>query len=306
MPSRAIPSARSSPASELALIGETADHSTMARGFAGKRAFITGGSSGIGKSLAGLLVDEGAHVCIAARGRAKLDEALAELRPRVRDPGQILTSVALDVGDREAVERAAPAILAELGGVDLLINNAGITHPAAMLDTPPELFDAIMQVNYFGTVHVTRALLPSMIEAGGGQIAIVSSLAGVIGIYGYTAYSASKFALVGFAECLRQDLLGHGIAVSLVFPPDTDTPQLEAENRIKPAQTKAIAGTVKVLSPEFVARATLAGLRRRRHRIIPGFESKFSVFMAQRFPGLTRAVLDAQLRRFERKQLGPG
>jgi 3-dehydrosphinganine reductase len=275
----------------------------MARGFGGKRVFITGGSSGIGKSLAGLLVDEGAHVCIAARGQARLDEALAELRPRARDPEQILTSVALDVGDRDAVERAGPTILAELGGVDLLINNAGISYPAAMLDTPPEMYDSIMRVNYFGTVHVTRALLPSMIEAGGGQVAIVSSLAGVIGIYGYTAYSASKFALVGFAECLRQDLLRHNIGVSVVYPPDTDTPQLAEENRIKPAQTKAIAGTVKVLSSEYVARVTLAGLRRRRYQIIPGFESKFSCFMARRFPGLTRWVLDGQLRRFERKQL---
>ncbi len=277
----------------------------MVRSFAGRRAFITGGSSGIGRALAAALVDEGAHVCIAARGEAGLDAALAELRPRAREPGQILTRVALDVGERGAVEAATPTILAALGGVDLLINNAGITHPAALLDTPPELFEAIMRVNYFGTVHVTRALLPSMIAAKhpAAQIAMVSSLAGVIGIYGYTAYAASKFALVGFAECLRQELLGHGIGVSLVFPPDTDTPQLAAENQIKPAQTRAIAGKVEVLSAELVAAATLAGLRKRRHRIVPGFESKFSCFMAGRFPGLTRWVLDSQLRRFERKQL---
>lgn len=276
----------------------------MSSSFAGKRVFITGGSSGIGKALAGLLIDEGAHVCIAARGQARLDEALAELRPRLGDPAQRLTSVALDVGDREAVDRAGPEILAALGGrVDLLINNAGITYPAAMLDTPPELFDSIMRVNYFGTVHVTRALLPSMIAAGGGQVAIVSSLAGMIGIYGYSAYSASKFALVGFAECLRQDLLGHGIGVSVAFPPDTDTPQLAEENRIKPAQTRAIAGNVEVLSPEFVARAILVGIRKRRHWIIPGLGSKLSCFMARRFPALTRWTLDAQLRRFQRKQL---
>ena len=107
-------------------------------GFAGKRVFITGGSSGIGKALAGQLIDAGAHVCIAARGQARLDEALVELRARVRDPAQLLTCLALDVGDRDAVERAGPAILDQLGGrVDLLINNAGITHPAAMLDPPP-------------------------------------------------------------------------------------------------------------------------------------------------------------------------
>src|SRR5690606_27956950 len=110
---------------------------------------------------AGLLLDQGAHVCIAARGQARLDEALTDLRPRLAGPTQRLTSVALDVGDREAVEQAVPTILDALGGrVDLLINNAGITCPAAVLDTPPERYDAIMRVNYFGTVHVTRALLP--------------------------------------------------------------------------------------------------------------------------------------------------
>lgn len=281
--------------------------SPPSEGFAGRRVLITGGSSGIGKALAGLLLDEGAHVCIVARGQARIDEALAELRERARREGQILTSVALDVGDREAVEAAVPEVLEGLGGpVDLLINNAGITHPAAMLDTPPELFDEIMRVNYFGTVHVTRALLPGMIDTGGGQIAIVSSLAGVIGVYGYSAYSASKFALVGFAECLHQELLVHGIGVSVAFPPDTDTPMLAEENRIKPEQTRVIAGNVEVLSPEFVARAILVGLRRRRHWIIPGFGSKLSCFMIRRFPALTRWVLDAQLRRFERKRLSVG
>jgi 3-dehydrosphinganine reductase len=272
--------------------------------FTGKRVFITGGSSGIGKAIAADLLDAGAHVCIAARGQARLDEALTELRTRARKPTQIVTCLALDVGDREAVDAAAPVILERLGGsIDILINNAGVTYPAAILDTPPELFESIMRVNYLGTVHVTRALLPSMIAAGAGQIVIVSSLAGVIGIYGYTAYSASKFALAGFAESLRQDLLVHGIGVSVVFPPDTDTPMLAEENRIKPAQTHAIAGKVASLRPEFVAQATLVGLAKRRHHIVPGFASKFSVFMARRFPGLTRWVLDAQLRRFERKRL---
>jgi 3-dehydrosphinganine reductase len=268
-------------------------------GFAGRRVLITGGSSGIGKALAGLLLDAGAHVCIAARGQARIDEALAELRTRARAE-QILTSVALDVGDREAVEAAVPTIVAALGGpVDLLINNAGITYPAAMLDTPPELFDEIMRVNFFGTVHVTRALLPGMIAAPGPrQIAIVSSLAGVIGVYGYSAYSASKFAVVGFAECLHQELLAHGIGVSVVFPPDTDTPMLAEENRIKPEQTRVVAGNVEVLSPEVVARAIVVGLRRGRFWIVPGFGSKLSFFMIRRFPGLTRWVLDAQLRRF--------
>jgi 3-dehydrosphinganine reductase len=159
-----------------------------------------------------------------------------------------------------------------------------------------------MRIIFSGTVDVTRAFLPTMIAGGGGQIAIVSSLAGMLGIYGYSAYAASKFALRGFAECLRQELLAHAITVTLVFPPDTDTPMLQQENQFKPAETAALAGTVKPLAAEFVAAATLAGIRRRRFHVIPGFSSMAVAFMARRLPALTRWILDLQLRRFQRKR----
>ena len=270
--------------------------------FANKRVFITGGSSGIGRAIAGQLAAQGAHVCIAARGQAALDETLAELRSLAASPEQVLFGHALDVGEREAVYASVGSVLERLGGLDLLINNAGITHPAAFFDTPDEIFDAMMRVNYFGTVQVTRACLPALIESR-GQIAIVSSLAGVIGIYGYSAYGASKYALRGFAESLRHDLMQHGIDVTVIFPPDTDTPQLEQENRIKPAETRVLAGNVKPLSAAFVARATLEGLRRRKVHVMPGFGTKLVIFLAQRFPGVTRWFLDGDLRRFQRKQL---
>jgi 3-dehydrosphinganine reductase len=263
---------------------------------------VTGGSSGIGRALALQLVEAGAHVYIAARDRARLEQTLAELRQRAVNAEQRLGMVALDVGDREAVSAAAPELVAGLGGIDLVINNAGITHPAAFLDTPEELFDAIMRINYFGSVHVTRALLPAMIAGGGGRIAFVSSLAGLIGVYGYSAYAASKFAIRGFAECLRQELMHQGIGVSVVLPPDTDTEQLANENKIKPPETHAIAGTVKVLSPEYVARVTLTGIRRGRYHVVPGFGAKFTVFMAHGFPRVTQWFIDSALRRSRRRQ----
>ena len=272
------------------------------RSFAGRRVLITGGSSGIGLALARQLVAAGAHVCVVARGRERLDEAVAELRELAGDAAQVVFGRALDVGDRAAVRASVEPVLATLGGLDLLINNAGIAHPAALVDTPDEVYDAMMRVNYFGTVDVTRAFLPAMIEGGGGQIAIVSSLAGVIAVYGYTAYAASKFAVRGFAEVLRQELQVHGIDVCVVYPPDTDTPQLERENEIKPAQTKAIAGTVAPLSAAFVARATLAGLRQRRAEVAPGFGAKLVMFAARRMPGFTRSWLLRELRRHHARQ----
>lgn len=269
--------------------------------YSGKRVFITGGSSGIGKSIALMLAEQGAHLYIAARGQARLDEALAEIREHAANADQVFGSVALDVSDRDAVKDAAEKVVSGLGGIDIVVNNAGIAHPASIMDTPDEVFDSMMAVNYFGTVHVTRAFLPYMTEARGGTIAIVSSLAGVLGIYGYSAYSASKFALWGFADCVRQDVLKYGIKVCVVFPPDTDTPQLEEENRIKPPETKAIAGNVKVQPPEFVAKALLEGVKKGKYHVIPGMGSKFTYFMARHFPAITRWVIDGDLKKYQRR-----
>jgi 3-dehydrosphinganine reductase len=283
----------------------------MARTFANKRVLITGGSSGIGLALARALTQEGAHVCIVARGQARIDEAVAELRKHALAPEQILFGFALDIAEPEQIDAAVAPVLERLGGLDVLINNAGITYPAAFVDTPRDVAEQIMRINVTGTLDVTRAFLPALIAGGGtakgpkqtgGQIAIVSSLAGMLGVFGFAAYAASKFALRGFAESLRQELLIHGISLTLVFPPDTDTPMLHEENKIKPAETKALSGTVKPLPAEFVAAATLAGLRRRRFHVIPGLSSKFVAFMARRLPALTRWIIDFQLRQFQRRR----
>jgi 3-dehydrosphinganine reductase len=269
--------------------------------FANKRVLITGGSSGIGLALARALVLEGAHVCVVARGQARIDEAVAQLRTLVVAKEQVVFGHPLDVADPAQIDAAVAPVLVRLGGIDLLINNAGISYPAAFVDTPREMVEQIMRINFIGTLDVTRAFLPAMLSSKGGRIAIVSSLAGILGVYGFTAYAASKFALRGFAESLRQELLVHGIGVTLVFPPDTDTPMFHEENKIKPAETAALSGTVKPLPAEFVAAATLKGIRRRRFHVIPGLGSLFVSFMARRLPALTRWIIDAQVRAFQRR-----
>jgi 3-dehydrosphinganine reductase len=190
----------------------------VAASFANKRVLITGGSSGIGLALAGALAREGAHVCIVARGRARLDEAVTQLRAIAVRPDQILFGHALDIAEPAQIEAAVAPVLAQLGGLDVLINNAGITYPAAFVDTPRDVVEQIMRINFSGTVDVTRAFLPAMIAGGRGQIAIVSSLAGVLGIYGFSAYAASKFALRGFAEALRAEEADRGVRVTTIYP----------------------------------------------------------------------------------------
>ena len=132
----------------------------------------------------------------------------------------------------------------------------------------------IMEVNYFGMVHVIRACLPSMIERRSGHIVNMSSVYGFIGGYGYSAYCASKFAVRGFSDALRAELKPMGIAVSIVFPQDTDTPQLERENRLKSPLLKILNET-RVMTAEAVARSVVRGIARRQYVIIPGGEGRF-------------------------------
>ena len=271
------------------------------KSFEGKRVYITGGSSGIGKAAAKRLVEAGAHVMIGARGEGRLAEVITELSALKRHPEQRVEPVVVDVADVESVAAAAATVLDKLGGLDILINNAGIAHPAIATETPDTIYRAMMDVNYFGIVNTTQSFLPHFRKQRSGHISNVSSLLGFMGIFGYTAYAASKHAITGYSDCLRQELIAYNVGISVLFPGDTDTPQLEEENRIKPPETKAIAGNVKVVSPEFVADCLLKGIARGRYHILPGFDSKFTYFMYRHFPRLTRWVIDRDLKKYQRK-----
>jgi 3-dehydrosphinganine reductase len=268
----------------------------MSRAFRAKRIFITGGSSGVGLSTARLLVRQGASVAICARGAERLAQAASALRAEAA-PGQVIRACALDVSDPQAVADVAPRVLAELEGLDLLINNAGVTFPAEAQHTSLAQFREIMEVNYFGTVQVTKAFLPHFIAQRSGTIAGVLSVAGFMGVFGYSAYAASKHALLGFFDTLRQELAPAQVAVSLLMPGDTDTPMLAAENLIKPAATRAVSRRVPVCSAEYVARCFVEGLARGRYHIVPGAHAKLVYYAQRHAPEIVRQVIDRDVRK---------
>lgn len=272
--------------------------------YVGKKAFITGGSSGIGLATAKLLAKYGASVAIAARGKQRLDEALAEIKAAGAGHNATYLAFPLDVSDRTAVDQVCQQVISQLGGLDILINSAGVAHPGYIQNTPDDVFESMMRINYFGTVYSTRAVLPLFTAQRNGHIANVSSLLGYMGIFGYTAYAASKFAVCGFSDALRQELLPHNVGVSILFPPDTDTPQLHEENKIKPLETKAIAGNVKVLSAESVANELLQGIATNRYHILPGTDNKVTYFLYRHFPWLVRWKIDGDLKRCQQKKQG--
>jgi 3-dehydrosphinganine reductase len=236
-----------------------------------KLVLITGGSSGIGLALAQLLSAAGAQVWLLARRKEVLEAALGTLPS---SSGQRCGIIPADVSAWEQVQAAVERITNEAGVPDLVINSAGVTHPGYVQDIPLEIFREMMEINYMGTVHMVKAALPAMIARGSGHIVNISSGAGFLGVYGYTAYGASKFAVRGFSEALRAEMKPLGIRVSIVYPPDTDTPQLAYENRFKPPETKALTGGAGMLSPQQVAKEILHGVTRGQYAILPGLEMK--------------------------------
>jgi len=141
-----------------------------------------------------------------------------------------------------------------MGPVELLINCAGNATAARFDETPIEEFQRLLNVNYVGSVYVTKAVLPSMKTQKSGQIVFVSSQAGLLGVYGYTAYSASKFALRGLAESLNMEVKPYNIKITMAFPSDTDTPGFAEEEKGKPIETKKISESSGLFNPKEVAK----------------------------------------------------
>jgi 3-dehydrosphinganine reductase len=225
--------------------------------FKGRLALITGGSSGMGLALAKLLVLEGARVWLVARRKDVLEEAQKTLLSLSSDRRAEMFSA--DVTDWNQVQAAVNHVIHEAGVPDLLINVAGASHPGYVQETALSTFHEMMNLNFFGMVHMVQALLPGMIARGSGYIVNFSSVAGFMAPFGYSAYVPSKYALRGYSDSLRLELKPLGIRVSVVFPPDTDTPGMENENKTKPFETRE-AFSSKLVSPEEVAKQTLRGM----------------------------------------------
>jgi 3-dehydrosphinganine reductase len=258
-----------------------------------KVVLITGGSSGIGLAAAKLLAASGAHLWLTARRAEVLDAARQQVEAHRHADASPCKTEAADVSEAEQAAAVVQRVQREAGRLDVVINSAGITLPGYFQDLPLEEFQKQMAVNYFGTLYVIRAALPQMLERRSGHIINISSMAGFLGVFGYSAYGASKFAVTGLSEVLRAEMKPHGIRISVAFPPDTDTPQLAFETPYKPPETKALSGTAKALSADVVARAILEQAARGHFLIFPGFDSRLFYILSTKLPKwLVFAVLD--------------
>jgi 3-dehydrosphinganine reductase len=239
-----------------------------------KVVIVTGGSSGIGLALCQRSCMEGALVWMLGRDVDRLQAAQRRIVQDFPEAEKRLTPVSVDVTDGGQVTELFTKINRTAGPIDILINSAGVAHPGYVQELDLAIFHWMMDVNYFGIVNCVKAALPFMLARKEGYIVNIASLAAIFGVFGYTAYAASKFAVRGFSEALRAELKPQGVNVSVVYPPDTDTPQLAYENRFKPSETRALSKFARRLSPEAVASEVIKGMEARRFVILPGVESK--------------------------------
>lgn len=267
----------------------------MDRTFNNKLVLITGGSSGIGLATARAFARQGANVWILARDPDRLSAALKTIEADRLDSSQSFGCLTADIANADQVMPVIHDFIHSAGTPDYLMNSAGVAEPGYVEEQDLTVFRQMMDINYFGTVHAVRAVVPAMLARKSGHIVNFCSIAGVIGIYGYSAYGASKFAVKGFNDVLRMELKPYGIRVSLVIPSDTDTPQLEYENKFKPPETLAlesVGGATKPLSPELVASEILKGISRNRQTILPGSDSKWMYFAANTVGMRVYQILD--------------
>jgi 3-dehydrosphinganine reductase len=258
--------------------------------FSGRTVVVTGGSSGIGLATAKAFAGRGAHVAIMARDEQRLSAAADIVRACSR--GGTVIAVRADVADRDGVFAAMDRIQNELGVPDVLVNAAGIYIPGNFETMDDELFRRHMDIDVLGLIWTTKAVIPHMIQRGSGHIVNVSSVAGFVGVFGYTAYSTAKFAVMGFSECLRQEMKPLGIKVSVVCPPDVDTPGLTLEKSLRPAECDKVCGNIKAISAEKVAMGIVKAVESGRYLAIIGGVSRLYFRLKGLVPEMFFAIMD--------------
>jgi short-subunit dehydrogenase len=252
---------------------------------------ITGASAGIGRAAALRFARDGAALAVCARRTEKLEAVAVEIRAA---GGQVLP-VAADVARVDDMNCFVDAAVQRFGRLDVMICNAGFGIAGAIDDITPDQMRELMDINYMGTFYAARAALGVFRRQAAGHLIVVSSIVGKRGVPYMGAYSATKFAQVGMAECLRAEVAGTGIAVSVVYPVSTETEFFDVMSRETGTAVVRAAGPRQ--SAERVADAIARAVERPTPEVFPHFKSRALVWINAVAPGLT----DRVVKRFGRK-----
>lgn len=261
------------------------------QGAAGPSVVITGAAGGIGSALARRFARTGARIGLLDRDRAGVDAMV----PVVRELGGAALPVPCDVTRWDDCQTAIRTVLAAHGGIDVLVNNAGITHLSVFADTEVAVLRTVMDINFFGAVYCTKAALPSLVERR-GTVVVLSSIAGFSPLAGRCGYAASKHALHGLFESLRAELRRSGVHVMMVCPGFTDTGIGRNALGGDGGPARAARTTVgKAADPNDVAEAIHRGIARRRRMLVLSPVGKLALVFSRVMPGVYERLMARQL-----------
>src|SRR5678810_1127554 len=252
----------------------------MSTYFKDKVVIVTGGTDGIGKALVEELIKDGARISTCGRNHDKLYQLQTQF------PSADLQTMVADVSSENDCRRLIELTNKIYGGIDILINNAGISMRAELKDASVDVIKKVMEINFFGAVYCTKYALKSLIERK-GTIVGISSIAGYRGLPGRSGYSASKFALQGWLESIKTELAEDGVHVMWVSPGfTTSNIRNAALNDTGQQQGESPMDENKMMTAEECARHILNAIRKKRRSLVMTFTGKETVFMQKFFPGL--------------------
>ncbi len=252
----------------------------MSEYFRDKVVLVTGGTDGIGKALVDALLKMGARVATCGRNHDKLYKLQSEY------PSAFLHTMVADVSSENDCRRLVESTIRNFGGIDILINNAGISMRAVLKEVNLDVIRNVMDINFYGSVYCTKYALESIIERK-GTIVGVSSIAGYRGLPGRSGYSASKFALQGWLEAIKTELMADGVHVMWVCPGfTTSNIRVAALNKDARSHGETPMDEGRMMSAEECADKILRAVRKKKRTLVLTFTGKRTVFMQKFFPKL--------------------
>jgi short-subunit dehydrogenase len=258
----------------------------MSSFFKDKVVAVTGGSDGIGRALVDELITRGAKVATCGRNQDKLYDL------QVKYPGDPLHTIVADVSKYDDCANFISSTIATFGGIDILINNAGISMRGLLQDVEMDVLKKVMDINFYGTVYCTKLALSSIIK-NKGTVVGVSSIAGYRGLPGRSGYSASKFAVNGWLEAIRTELLNTGVHVMWVCPGfTTSNIRNTALNSAGEQHGESPMNEGELMTAETCANHILTAIQKKKRTLVLTFTGKRTVFMNKFFPSLTDKLVN--------------
>lgn len=268
----------------------------MGRNLSGSRILITGASSGIGRALAPLCVQQGAHVALAARSTERLEQLARELS--TQSQSEVL-AVTADLTNEDDRRRLVQTVADRFGGLDVLVNNAGVGSFGHFVTASEEVLRQVMEVNFFAPAELMRLAIPLLTQGRQPAIVNVASMCGRRGVPAWSEYSASKFALCGLTEALRAEFARFDVDVLLIVPGLTQT---ELRSNLLHNTGRMKIDLDQGMTPEYVASTIVRSLKRNRLETVIGWEARWILRINRWLPGLVDRLMARKVRKLYQEE----